>query len=509
MSKQKKSNVIPLTRNDEMEARYTQMRFDGWFNAFTNLGVKGLDKRTGAHIVPHILSQPDMEALYQADDIAARIVDRLPEEMIREGFKIIIPGDQTDIPERTLKEWSRYDVINKVEQALKWERLYGGACLLLGLDDGLDPSEPVDLEKIRKIDYITVLDRFRIFPSAIINYDVTSQNFGMPDFYRVYTMQTTLPQIHHTRIIRFNGVSVPWRLRASFNYWGDSIYSRLYKVIRDFQSVHDSAALIVQDFTQFIFKLKNLTQILAQGQKGDTLLTKRLELLGRTASIVNAIVIQDDEEAERKTTNVTGLPELMKMINNRLVAATDMPHTILLGESPSGLGASGDSERIDWYDHVRTKQKTKLEPQLLKLLEIFFAAKNGPTKGRIPEMFAVEFNPLWQQDEKEAAEIRWLQAQVDDKYIADTVVTPEEIAQSRFGSGQYSTETQLDLDLRNAVESSIAEGQAGVEGPPKDINQQSNKYFERDPNAVISKAPPALPKLKKSKPNGPPAKTSA
>ena len=35
MSKQKKSNVIPLTRNDEMEARYTQMRFDGWFNAFT------------------------------------------------------------------------------------------------------------------------------------------------------------------------------------------------------------------------------------------------------------------------------------------------------------------------------------------------------------------------------------------------------------------------------------------------------------------------------------------
>ena len=67
----------------------------------------------------------------------------------------------------------------------------------------------------------------------------------------------------------------------------------------------------------------------------------------------------------------------------------------------------------------------------------------------------------------------------------------------------------MDLDLRNAVESSIAEGQAGVEGPPKDINQQSNKYFERDPNAVISKAPPALPKLKKSKPNGPPAKTSA
>lgn len=480
-------------------------RMDGWFNTLTNLGVRGLDKRTGAQVLPHIILQPQLEAMYQVDDIAARIVDRLPEEMVREGFKIIIPGDKNDIPEKVMADWDRFEVIKKLELALKWERLYGGAAILVGLDDGLSPAEPVDLSKIRKIDYLTVLDKFRIFPSAVINYDVTSPNFGMPDYYRVYTMQTTLPMIHHTRIIRFNGVDVPWRMRAFFNYWGDSIYGRLYQVIRDFQSTHASAALIVQDFTQFIFKLKNLTQILAQGQKGDSLLMKRLELLGRTASIVNAIVIQDDEDAERKTTNISGLPELIRMINNRLVAATDMPHTILLGESPSGLGASGDSEKIDWYDHVKNKQKIKLQPQIMKLLEFFFASKRGPTNGKVPERFAIEFNPLWQQDENEAADIRFKQAQADQIYITNQVLTPEEVMQSRFGSGQYSTETQLDNNLRNAISESVAQSEALNAGAPPETYPEAAE-LERDPGGYIVNPPPKLRTLKKSKQNGPPAK---
>lgn len=472
------------------------LRNDGWYNVFTNLGMPGKDKRLGANIVPHVLPQPILEALYQADDMAARIIDILPEEALREGFKIVIPNNDTDIPKQTMTYWQRLLMMKKVEQGLKWARLYGGAALLLGLNDGLDPEEPVQLEKIKSVDYVTVLDKFRIFPSAVINYDVTSQNFGFPDFYRVYTMQTTLPMIHHSRIIRLDGVSVPWRLRAHFNYWGDSIFGRLYKVIRDFQATHDAAALIVQDFTQFIYKLKNLNQMLAQGSSGDKLIAQRLALLDQTKSMVNSIVIQDGEEAERKSITVNGLADIIRLINNRVVAATGIPHTKLLGESPSGLGASGESEKTDWYDTVRSYQMSLVHPVLMRLLEITFSAKNGPTKGQVPEDFGIEFNTLWQQDEKEAAEIKNLQAQTDNYYIGNATLQPEEVAESRFGTGQYSTETQLDHKLRNQIEVSIAKGEAGIQWPPPDKGAKADPANMRDPSTYIAEPAPELSKKK-------------
>lgn len=471
-------------------------RQDGWFNVFTQLGVLGQDKRTGARVLPHLIVQPDLEAMYQAGDIEARIVDKEPEEMIREGFKIIIPDDKENLAEVMLAQWERYDLIKKTQLALTWARLYGGAAMILGINDGNPPEEPVDFDKVKGIDYITVLDKFRIFPVAPINYDVTSQNFGMPDWYRVYTMQSTLPMIHHTRIIRFDGVPVPWRLRAHFNYWGDSVYGRLYNAIRNYHSAQDSAALIIQDFTQFVFQLKNLRDLLAMGPKGEAQLAKRLQLISMTSGIVNAIVIQEDEKAERKSTTLTGLPELMRMINNRLVAATDMPHTILLGESPDGSNATGNSTSMQWYDHIKNKQKTVLQPILMKLLKLFFADKSGPSQGKIPDRFSVEFNPLWQMDEKDAANIRWLQAQADDKYIANSTLQPEEVAESRFGTGQYSTETQLDMKLRNQIEEAIAKSSAEVAGPPPDTHPEGSILQQRDPSTYIADPAPALTKVK-------------
>ncbi len=474
----------------------SRIRQDGWFNALTMLGVQGRDKRTGARILPHVIGQADAEALYQADDIAARIADRPPQEMMREGFKVVIPEDKKNIAENVMTHLEKFQVAQKVEQGLIWARLYGGAGLLLGLNDGMDPSEPVDLQRIRGIDYITVIDKYRLFPANIINYDVTSPNFGYPDYYRLYTMQTVLPMIHHSRIIRFEGVPVPWRLRAHFNYWGDTIYGRLWKIIRDFQASHDSLALTVQDFTQFIFKLKNLTALLAQKDKGDALLAKRLQLIGMTSSMLNAIVISDDEEAERKTTNVTGLADLIKQVNNRLVAATDMPHTVLLGESPSGLGADGKSELINWYDHIKSKQKNVLQPILMKVLEIFFSARDGATNGKVPDRFAIEFNPLWQIDEETASKVRLNQAQADNFYLQNQTLTPEEVADSRFGSGQYSTETQLDHEARNSIEEAIAKGRALNEGEPEDKTSLEDPANSRDPSTYL--VAPA-PKLKSQK----------
>jgi hypothetical protein len=66
--------------------------------------------------------------------------------------------------------------------------------------------------------------------------------------------------------------------------------------------------------------------------------------------------------------------------------------------------------------------------------------------------------------EKEQAEVRKIQADTDAIYIDTGVVAEDEITYSRFGGGEYSTDTILDLEKRNADK--LAEDEEPDEPPP-------------------------------------------
>ena len=76
--------------------------------------------------------------------------------------------------------------------------------------------------------------------------------------------------------------------------------------------------------------------------------------------------------------------------------------------------------------------------------------KSGPTKGKI-QSYMIEFNPLKQMSEKDQQEIKKIQSEIDKIYLENSVVDPDEIARSRFGSGGFSTETTIDLEARDAM----------------------------------------------------------
>lgn len=307
-------------------------RYDGWMNALTSLGISGRDKRMAAFAEISILPRYQIDALYQSDDIAARIINRPCEEMFREGWEINIDGISPIETKSFRMQLESLEVNKKFEWAKKMADAYGGAAVILGIMDGRTSDLPVDLNNIQSIDYLTVLDRYELISAGIIDNDVRSKNFGKPLAYRVSINGqldgNSSPLIHHSRIIRLEGVEMPRRLASYFDYWGDSRFSKLYNALRNYHSANDSAAAIMQDFTQVILKMKELGSIIASGD--DTQLIKRLQLATQTSSILNALVIRDDEEIEKKSTNVSGLPELLHSIAGRLAAATDIPRTILL-----------------------------------------------------------------------------------------------------------------------------------------------------------------------------------
>lgn len=448
---------------------------DGWQNILTNLGKTNKDKRTGMQANERYLTQQEVDPIYQIDDMCAKIIDRLPEDMTREGFSVITDSGD-DLTKDIERIFERLDLDSKIEEALKWARLYGGAGAVLGLRDGKMPWEPVEMNSIKSLEYVTVLDRYRLVSDGggdNIDSNVQSKNFGKPVFYRLQNSsikinERSFVKIHNSRIIRFNGIKVGHDKMNMVDYWGDSVLSRLFNVIRNFQGAHDSAAVILTDFTQMIIKLKNLADMIASGD--DQLVQTRLALMSATASIVNAVVIEEGEEAERKTTNVTGLPDMLRMINARLVAATEYPHTILLGEgADGGLGTTGQSEKRDYYDFVKNQQESKLRPILKQFLNMIFLAKDGPTKGKVPQ-YTITFNPLWQPTEKEVVETRKMQAEIDEKYINAQVLDPKEVTDSRFGQGGYSFETTIDMQLRKQLENAPEQLQEEPEQAEEEID---------------------------------------
>lgn len=438
-----------------------QTTLDGWFNVLTNVGVQGKDKMSGGRITPTFLTRATIESAFQACDISAKIIERLPNDMMREGYKIITKENKAH-GEDILKAMEVFGVNEKINEALVEARMYGGAALIIGVQDGKTMDQPLDYGAIDKITFVTVLDRHQLTAGSKIDSDLSSSNFGRPESYSLSAGITVGTQtgkrgvisIHHSRMVRFYGVKVPKNLRARTEYWGDSVLSRVIQVINNYTHSHQAIASLVADFNKLVLSLSRLEKMLAQGK--DDLVVKRLKLIALMSSVVNAIVLQDGDKLENRTINLSGLSDLMKLIGNRLVAATEMTHTILLGESPDGSNATGNSTTMQWYDHVKNKQKACLTPPLSEVVKFFMSAKDSATKGTIVP-FEIKYNPLWQLDDKEKADLRLKTSQADQIDIQENIITSSEVRESRYGEGAYSIDTFIDENVDPLLENAAME----------------------------------------------------
>lgn len=427
----------------------SSMKNDGWFNVLTGLGVRGKDKRIGAQVLWLPFTETDCENLYGHDDVAAKVVDIVPEQAFREGYEIKVPEEAggVDTQKKIMEEIERLDVDSKFEETWKWARCYGGGAIFIDADDSTDLAKPLNPAAIQTIKNLVVFNRFELNYMKIDS-NIHSKNFGFPESYMISSSHgANTQEIHYSRFIRFDGVKLPTRLFIQNNYWGDSILNRLLNALRNFNLAQDSAASTLQDFRQGILKLNNLADMLASGD--DALVKQRIEIMNLSKSVLNAVVLDAENEDYTYISNqLSGADGLLDRVTQRLVIATGMPHTVVLGDSPSGLGASGESEKKDFYDQISSLQESILRPRLVRMFDLILAQKVGPTGGKPIPNLTFDFRPLWQMSSKEDAEVKKLTAETDQIYIQNGVVDPSEVAISRFGGDTYSTETSIDTALR-------------------------------------------------------------
>lgn len=122
-----------------------------------------------------------------------------------------------------------------------------------------------------------------------------------------------------------------------------------------------------------------------------------------------------------------------------------------MGRSPAGLNATGDADLTVFYNSVARDQENELKPRLQRIYRMM-----ARTMGIDPEMVTIECRPLVELTEKERAELVLTHAQADKLYVDSGVLTPEEVALSRFSDPEeFGLRIQLDKESLEARHESL------------------------------------------------------
>lgn len=454
---------------------------DGWENLFTGMGVKGKDKRMSTTFSSKsFLDEWTLNSLYVDDGFAKRVVNLLPYEMMREGFKI--EGDPDNLVLSRLEE---IGAMQEIERLLKWDRLFGGAIMVLGIDDGGTLDTPLNEDGIRELSFVRTYDRYRVTWTSVDLYqDPNKKEYGKVEYYNVYPLGSgpVSPfRVHASRIILRDGIDIPDQPRLMNNGWGASYLQQCFEQLRSVGSIYAGLENIIEDFVFGTLTIENLQELIASGK--ESLIKDRLELMDLSRHIINTVLLDARETYTKQSSTVTGLGDIVDRFFQALSAVTGIPMRLLMGQQMGGLNNEGKGETEDWYNLVAAEQTSTYRPVLEKLAKVIFLSKKGAFRGAEPKDWKIEFNPLWQLTAKEEAEVRKLHSDTDKNYVDMGALDPAEVALSRFGGDKYGTQIELIADRTPADE-------IGGGAEPSPAEQAANEAAIAEAKALMAGVAP-------------------
>jgi len=437
--------------------------------------------------------QEELNAMYRTDWLAGKVVDIIPDDMTRE-WRYFSGDIEPETVELLIEEEERLGLSDSFNKAHKWARLYGTAFIVMNIDDGQPVDQPLKINSIKKggLKHIKVVDRHRIDRSDLQPIEnPLDPNYGMPQYYRFVN---TNVRIHHSRLIRFDGVQLPFDEFKRNNYMSDSVLDRLYEALTNFNTVAAGSASMVYETNVDVMKIKGLMNYL-QSPEGTSLIQKRFTLAGMLKSFNNMLLLDAEEDYDKKQNTFAGIPDLLNAHALFLAGASDIPATRLLGSSASGLNATGEGDMKNYYDTVRSKQANDYKPKL-DILDVIMGKNLG-----LPDDLdlSYKFNSLFQMTPKEQADTDYINAQRDQIYLDKGVVPEYSIAKDLKQNSTYTNLTdefieeleEFDngFDLSEGIEEGGEPKQAGEETMPEDpSNSMPTSEFNVDPQESLNGA---------------------
>lgn len=465
-------------------ARRSQKAFVG--DSFTNFAARvGLNagSQTDASQYNFDLvsrNRIQMEAVYRSSWIAGMAVDVVAEDMTREGIEIKSTMSPDDM-EAFEQEMDALQIWNALCDTVKWSRLYGGAIAVLMID-GQRPETPLRLDTVGKGQFkgLLVLDRWLVQPSLENLVTDFGPDMGKPKFYTVVADAQALvnQKIHYSRVIRLEGVQLPYWQRIAENGWGQSVLERLWDRLIAFDSTTQGAAQLVYKAHLRTMKVEKLRDLIAMGGKAFEALMKQIEMIRLYQSNEGMTLLDGSDTFETHQYSFSGLSDLMLQFGQQLSGALQIPLVRLFGQSPAGLNSTGESDLRTYYENIAKQQKNNLQIGITLLLKVLSRSVFGKP---LPKGFSFKFKPLWQLSDTEKADIAAkVTSAISDAYdsqIIDRTTALKELRQNSHVTGIWSNVTDEDI---NAAKNDppLGAGELGLTGEGKQGNAKPDQGQE-------------------------------
>jgi phage-related protein (TIGR01555 family) len=450
----------------------------GFVNTITGFGTSRDKTEYGTFGPKAALDTETLSALYHGSDLSARVVEARAEEEFRPCFEPTAKGLSEDVLEVCKDDLTELGAKDVCLEGRIWGLLYGGAATIIGAEDGGSAGEPLDLGRIRSVDWLTTIDRRYLCPNKLYE---RGPRAGQPETYWLTTSannggrlfeQTPNPascEVHESRMLLWPGVRTARRERDANGGWDHSVLDKTWTAVRTFETLWKAVEILMTDGPTGVYKITGLLEAISQ--KGEQAIAERLALVDMLSSVLRAKVVDSTESFERSAMTFTGIPEILRELKFRLSAAVQLPQLILFGEQVGGLGDSGNSSLTWFFNRVEQDQSSKVAPRLRRLCEVLLAWRGVDAKGKGLD---IKFGPLWTPTATEAATIAQAEATTDVTLVNAGIITAEEVGISRYASKAWAEKyTAFDSASREKALKDVMKGlvEGAKPGSPDELGE--------------------------------------
>ena len=286
-----------------------------------------------------------------------------------EYFRQAISGEEIRRMEIYIR---RAEIWSKVQQAVFWKRLYGGAGIVIM--DGRDPATPLNLEDINQS---TELDFYVTDNWELSGTTQDAASLNAIDWLSDTPFTIRGHQIHKSRVIPLKGKEFPPLYRPMGRGWGMSILEPLVRTLNKGIKNENVIFELLDEAKIDIFSFYGLNDAL-QDEHATDAITKRVSYASMVKNYMKALLLDSEDVYQQKQIHFNGLADLK--IDSRVDMAADARITMnkLYGTSPAGFN-SGEADRETYADTVEAEVRIPTEAAIIRILEVIGRKVLGKT----------------------------------------------------------------------------------------------------------------------------------
>lgn len=299
---------------------------------------------------------------YAEYGIVQTLVEQPVSDAFSRGFDIDTDDLTTDQKKQLQTYLERHQIIQTIQKAIGWSRLFGGGGVIIVTDQ--KPDTPLDINKINEDTPLSFIDAdmWELYKDTtnIWNPTLDQNEERKFSYYGI--------QLHRSRVLPIMGKEAPSFIRPRLRGWGMSELERVVRSINSYLKNQDLIFELLDEAKIDVYQLNgfNRAMLTPQGSRGAE---ERVRISNTLKSYLNALVLDVTDKYEQKQLSFNGLSDILNQIRQGVAADLKMPMTKLFGVSAAGFN-SGEDDIENYNAMIESEIRSKVKYIVVEVLEI-------------------------------------------------------------------------------------------------------------------------------------------